>query len=149
MSTPSRPTSEPQDPLSAQLDPRTALIDRILWGLAGLSAALTAWFSLVGVPPGTSSISRVDKIQHFVAYLVTSALLFLAGVWRPGRGEGSLARYGAFLVVVLVLAAGVIELLQAVTGRDADPLDWIAGSVGIATAILLVAWWRRREDLTA
>jgi VanZ family protein len=123
--------------------PTSRLIDAILWSLSAVSATLTVWLSLLSVPPGTPAFAQADKVQHFVAYLVTSGLLYLAAVWRPGRGDGVFGGAGPILGVAFVAAAGAIELLQAVVGREAEVLDWVAGSVGAAMAYLVLSRLRR------
>lgn len=125
------------------------MTDRVLWGLAALSAGTTMWLSLWGVPPDPTSISNIDKVEHLAAYFVTSGLLFLAAVWRPGRGDGPWARYALALAVALVVAAGTIEALQAAVGRDPDVLDWLAGSAGIAAAFVVGSSFRGRAERAA
>jgi len=119
-------------------------VDVVLWALACASAGLTAWFSLWNVPPTSTAFPHVDKVQHLVAYVVTSSLIFLAAVWRPGRGPGPFARWPAAVALLLVAGAGVVELLQAALEREAELWDWLAGTLGVALALAGTMWLRRR-----
>jgi VanZ family protein len=109
---------------------------------------LTAWFSLVSVPPGASLFPHVDKLQHFLSYLVTSSLICLAGVWRPGRGSGLFGtqRRRLALASALIAGAGVIELVQLGVGREAEFADWAAGGAGIVLAFAGAERLRRRAS---
>ena len=124
------------------------MIDGVLWAAAVVCALLTLWWSLVSLPPERRLFNGVDKLQHGLAYFVTSSLLLLAAVWRPGRGDGPFARWGIWVVVALIAAGAGIEVLQSFVGRDADLGDWVAEIVAVAlswaTIEALRAWSRRR-----
>jgi VanZ family protein len=119
--------------------------DVVLWAAAILCGLLTLWWSLVSSPPERDLFKGVDKLQHGLAYFVTSLLLLLAAVWRPGRGDGPFARWRAWVVGALIVAGAGIEVLQSFIGRDADLGDWIAEivAVGLAWGVVLV-WSRLR-----
>jgi VanZ family protein len=127
---------------------REALIDVALWTAALVCVCLTLWWSLVSLPPDRRLFPGIDKLQHGLAYFVTSLLLLLAGVWRPGRGDGPFARWGAWVPIVLIVAGGAIEVLQSFIGRDAELGDWVAEIVAVAlawgTVAALRAWSGRR-----
>jgi VanZ family protein len=126
------------------------LIDVVLWAAALVCAGLTLWWSLVSLPPERRLFEGVDKLQHGLAYLVTSLLLFLAAVWRPGRGDGPFARWGVWVVAALIAAGAGIEVLQSFIGRDAELGDWVAEIVAVGLSwgavAALRAWSRRRAD---
>jgi len=103
----------------------------------------TLWWSLVSLPSERHLFRYFDKLEHGLAYFVTSLLLLLVAVWRPGRGDGQFARWGAWVPVALIAVGGAIELLQSHLGRDAQMGDWIAEIVAVALAWGTVAVLRR------
>ena len=100
-------------------------------------ALLVYWIVLLvlihmPIPRTTEPNNGSDKIVHFVlygwlAFLLTASLDRLAaGGWKLRVG----------LVLALVSAQGLIdELTQPLTGRDCDPWDWLADSVGALAAL--------------
>ena len=122
---------------------RADRIDRVLWAAACLCVALTLWLSLVEVPPGTSAFGGADKVEHAFAYFVTSLLILLAAVWRPGRGDGVLAPWRWWVLVAMVLAGGAVEIMQSFVGREAELADWVAEIVAVVLAAGVLALWRR------
>lgn len=65
-------------------------------------------------------------------------LLVLAADRRPGRVPGTFPGSAVWLAVLAVAAGGALELLQHLTGRDTELLDWVADAAG--AAIGLWAW---------
>lgn len=103
----------------------------LLW-LARLAAALatfaTLWLAFE--PPGDGpGLFPWDKAGHFLSFYVLTILYLLAAPRAP--------RWG--IVAGLVLAGGLIEIVQGQVGREADWLDWLADIAGITSAIL-PAW---------
>ena len=122
-------------------------IDVGLWTLSASSVALTLWLSLDPVPAGAGMrLPGADKAFHGVAYFVTTLLLLYAGVWRPGRGPGPLARYALTLIAVIVGAGLLIELLQEMLTdkRELEFADWLADAAGALAAVIVHALVRRR-----
>ena len=117
----------------------------LLWGLAASSGVLTLWLSLGPVPPGTGAFPGADKVLHGMAYLVTTLLLLFAGVWRPGRGPGPLARFAPALIVVILVSGLLVELLQTIltARRQAEFADWVADAAGTLAAAIIHALVRR------
>jgi VanZ family protein len=92
--------------------------------------------------PATSvehDVLGVDKVAHFIAF---GLVLWSFGVLFPRRTRVQLA-------VAAVLFGGLTEVLQGIVGRDADIFDLLADTIGIATALLLWAWWRGFRPRTA
>jgi VanZ family protein len=112
----------------------TARIDVTLWVAAGVCVATTLWLSLVTVPPGHKVFHDADKVEHAVAYLVTTLLVLFAAVWRPGGGAGPLARWWWAVLLAMVAAGGLVEIVQSYVGRDAELADWIAEIVAVSLA---------------
>ena len=135
--------------MATVLDVRTreGRIDALLWAATALCAVLTLLLSLATVPPGTTAFPNADKVAHFVAYLVTAALLFLAAVWRPVRGDGAFAGWGWWLPIAVVAVGGVIELIQAQIGREAEVADWLVEVAAVAIAYGAIVAWRRRSEV--
>ncbi len=139
----------------------------VLWAAAFVSVIFTLWWSLVQLPPARSVFRALwwsivslpserhlfrffDKLEHGLAYYVTSLLLVLVAVWRPGRGDGPFARWGVWVLVAMIAAGAGIEVLQSFLGRDAQMGDWIAEIIAVAlawgTVAALRVWSRRREQ---
>jgi VanZ family protein len=124
-----------------------SLPDLLLWVLTALSAALTLVFSIGSVPPGANGFPHVDKVWHGLAYFTTSLLFLLAAVWRPGRGAGPLPQAAILFALLGITTGGVVEIAQGFTGtRDPELLDWVADSVGIIAALVVVVALRARSD---
>jgi VanZ family protein len=129
--------------VSSALRSRESRIDAVLWAAAFVCVFLTLWWSLVSAPPERHLFRDIDKVQHGLAYFVTSLLLLLAGVWRPGRGDGPFARWGVWVPAVLIAAGAGIEILQSFIGRDAELGDWLVEILAVALAWVLVRAWSR------
>ena len=119
-------------------------IDVVLWGAAILCGAVTLWLSLVSVPPGTTAFGGADKVEHAAAYLVTTLLVLLAAVWRPGRGDGPFARWWWAVLAAMVLAGGAVEIVQSFVGREAELADWVAEIIAVTLAWGVLVVWRGR-----
>ena len=115
----------------------------MLWAAAFVCVFLTLWWSLVSLPPERHLFRDIDKVQHGLAYFVTSLLLLLAAVWRPGRGDGPFARLGVWVPAALIAAGAGIEILQSFIGRDAELGDWLVEIFAVALAWGLVRAWSR------
>jgi VanZ family protein len=85
----------------------------------------------MGPVPGTAG-GRLDKVGHFVAYVVLAA--WFAGLYPR-------TRYG-LIAIGLALLGLAIELLQESMGlgRDGDPLDMVANLAGIGVGLALGLW---------
>jgi len=124
----------------------TSRIDLTLWVAAAVCVAVTLWLSLVTVPPGNKAFHDADKLEHALAYLVTTLLVLFAAVWRPGGGEGPLARWWWAVLGVMVVAGGLVEIVQASIGRDAELGDWIAEIAAVAVAWGIFVVVRRSSE---
>ncbi|RZJ47503.1 MAG: hypothetical protein EON87_00710 [Brevundimonas sp.] len=85
--------------------------------------------------PSTSLEQNVigfDKVAHFTAF---GGVLWAFGVLFPRRTRVQLA-------IAAVAFGALTEVLQGMVGRDADLLDLLADTLGIATALLVWSWWR-------
>jgi choline-glycine betaine transporter len=128
---------------------RSRQIDAVLWVATVACIGTTLYLSLAAVPPGTHLFHGVDKVQHAVAYFVTSFLFLLAAVWRPGRGPGPLAHLEGWVTVGMIAMGGLIELVQARFGRDAELGDWLAEVGAVLLAWLVIRMLRRRAAVEA
>jgi VanZ family protein len=126
---------------------RERAVDLMLWLLAASCAATTLWFSFVAVPPGATLFAGADKLGHAIAYFVTTMSFLFAAVWRPGRGEGRLAREGVWFPVAAVAAGAMIEVIQGLTpARAPEVADVAAEIVGAASAVALQGFVRARSE---
>jgi hypothetical protein len=130
---------------------RSRSIDAALWVATSLSAGLTLYLSLGPVPPGAGAFPNSDKVWHGLFYAVTTFLFLLAAVWRPGRGTGPFPRAGLVGVAVILVAGGVVELLQGVMTEYRKPelMDWIAELIGVTLALGSLAVLRRVTEAPA
>jgi hypothetical protein len=120
-------------------------IDIALWLSAFVCGIVTLWLSLWAVPPGTTAFAGADKVEHAIAYFVTALLLLLAAVWRPGRGDGPLARWWWGVLASLVVVGGLVELIQTQIGREGEWKDWFAEIVAVALAWAVIAIAKARD----
>jgi len=125
------------------------MVDAIVWILAFSAAALTLGLSFGPRPPGTSAFPEADKVWHFLAYFVTTSLLLLAAVWRPGRGPGPFARHEWLLAPAVLLTGALIEVGQEsfTSTRRGEVTDWLAEVLGVLFALALNWLLRRRAVL--
>ena len=120
-------------------------IDTALWAFAFMCAAMTVYFSLGPVPPGTEAFRFADKVWHFLAYAASVAGFLFAAVWRPGRGPGRFPWATSVIVFGSVALGGAIELLQGhFFGRTMDPMDALADLMGSLAAFV---FWRLTMEL--
>ena len=136
-------------PREAPIDPagRSRRIDATLWLVAGAAVWLTVWLSLLSEPPSPSGIPGADKVEHALAYLVTTFAVLLAAVWRPGRGPGRLPRARWWIAGAALAAGALIEVLQSAltTNRQGDVRDWLAEVLGVGLALLALRALERRS----
>ncbi|MBI9106135.1 MAG: VanZ family protein [Spirochaetales bacterium] len=106
--------------------------------IIGLAAVF--YLSLVPEPPQIPvKISGIDKLEHFVAYLVLSFLLmnYLNGT-RMRRVVALAAGISALAVI-----GALIEVLQSYTGRTPEAADFLADLAGAACGSFLSLFLKR------
>ena len=92
--------------------------------------ALIAWGELTPHPPTLDGPLGWDKAEHFIAYFGLASMTTMIFGLRP--------RLVAAIAGVILLS-GALELLQALTGRDAELLDFVANSLGALSGTLAAA----------
>ena len=92
--------------------------------------ALIAWGELTPHPPTLDGPLGWDKAEHFIAYFGPASMTTMILGLRP--------RLVAAIAGVILLS-GALELLQALTGRDAELLDFVANSLGALSGTLVAA----------
>ena len=92
--------------------------------------ALIAWGELTPHPPTLDGPLGWDKAEHFIAYFGLASMTTMILGLRP--------RLVAAIAGVILLS-GALELLQALTGRDAELLDFVANSLGALSGTLAAA----------
>ena len=96
--------------------------------------------SMVGPFQNVEAAANVwDKALHFVAFGLI--------LWSIGVLFRRLPRTLAALSALAL--GGAVELIQGMVGRDASWGDLLADGLGILTALLMWAVWRRFEPRTA
>ncbi len=126
---------------------RERLLDLVLWTVATVSLALTSVLSFFAEPPGSGFGHGIDKVEHALAYFMTTLAVLLAGVWRPGRGLGRFPGARWWIAGAALAAGALIEVLQSAltTNRQGDVRDWLAELVGVGLALLALRLLERRE----
>ncbi len=93
---------------------------------------LVVWGELTPNPPDLTTGFGWDKLQHFTAYfgLASMVTMILGPKPRPS------------IILDIILLSGLLELLQRLTGRDADVLDLVANSMGAISGftVALLVW---------
>jgi VanZ family protein len=116
------------------------LIRRAGFWLLWPAIAVVAWGELTPNPPALAQ-DIWDKAEHFTAYFGLALLATLA--W-------GLRRSLVFVYLGVVALGGALEILQALTGRDASWLDETANALGalagLAVAAVYLAMPRRLVD---
>lgn len=81
-------------------------------------------------------IEGVDKVAHVILFGA------MAWAWRRAVGEGRQKQVA--VGVALVGLALAVELIQPLTGRSCEVLDWVAGTIGVivGTVLPMGGWWR-------
>jgi VanZ family protein len=92
--------------------------------------ALVVWGELTPSPPHLSGILDWDKLDHFTAYFGLAAMATMVTGLRPRL---------VWLIGGLILFGAALELAQALTGRDAEILDFVANSLGALSGTLAAA----------
>lgn len=112
-------------------------LSRILWAIT-----IAYWlfiFVMTHIPQ--QRIPRVpvtDKTAHLVAYFVLGCLLG-ASMWASNPSSRSISLW----VILIGMAYGAFdELTQPLMNRFCEWNDWLADSVGICAAVLMIGLFR-------
>jgi VanZ family protein len=124
---------------SIYLEIEGELSEKTIWAIAWTFCAADLILSLLPGGDPADPFKVRDKLIHVIVNAVLVMLFLLAAVWRPSRGYGRWPHSAATVLFAVLLFGVVIELLQAVVGRDATPLDVIANAIGGIGG--LGAWW--------
>ncbi|MBN2646378.1 MAG: VanZ family protein [Thiotrichales bacterium] len=101
---------------------------RHLWLAGGwLIAAAIFYLSVLTPYLPTVSLSHIDKLYHFSAYL--GFMLWLAQAYNP--------RQRGWILLLLIGFGILIELIQPRFGRAFEWMDMVANSSGALTGLLL------------
>jgi VanZ family protein len=121
------------------------IVDLLLWALTIACASTTLWFSFGAPPPGADLFSWADKAGHGIAYFATTLSFLFAAVWRPGRGDGGVARWGRWFPLAAIIGAILIEVAQGMTpNRTPELADLMAAAIGTTIAVGIHVLIRRR-----
>jgi VanZ family protein len=105
------------------------LAARLFWP----GVALIAWGELTPDPPAISQ-HIWDKAEHFIAYFGLAAMATLVI---------GLRRSLAWAILGVIALGGLLEILQALLGRDAEFGDFIANTIGALTGLAVAALFIR------
>jgi hypothetical protein len=87
--------------------------------------------------------------NHTIGYACVTIFWLLAGVWRPGRGEGRFPRAMLAIVVGFAILGALVEVIQNQVHRTSDPLDWLADLVVVVVALAAWTLLRQRAKTTS
>jgi len=110
-----------------------------LRGLLALAVVFAITMALLPHPPRIAG-GLSDKLQHMAAFATLAALAAVAypraPLWRIGER--------------LSFLGALVEVFQSIPAlhRDCEVLDWVADTVAVAVALLLVAAIRRARAAT-
>jgi VanZ family protein len=90
------------------------------------SVALIGWGELTPHPPQFGGPFGWDKVDHFTAYFGLASMATMVIGLRPRL---------AWAILGIILFGGALEILQGLTGRDPDILDFVANSIGAFTGL--------------
>ena|SRR5437773_2459363 len=108
-------------------------MDALLWAVAVTTLVAILVLSLNTEPPLPPFV-LADKAGHFAAYGVFTGTVLLAAVWRPWRGPGPFPSSARAIALTVISLGGLLELAQALVGRDASAWDAVADALGVAAA---------------
>jgi len=111
--------------------------------VAALALVLNIGFFLPSLPEGTPGVGipGMDKLWHLLVMALT--------VWAIGRLLAPRRRFPiGWVAIAVVLEAALVEILQGalMPGRSADPLDLLAGVVGVGVGVAAWSLERRRAQ---
>ena len=82
---------------------------------------------------GPETVSHMDKVLHFSAYLLVTTCLLAS--WELATGILQPAHY--FAVWLAVILYGLFdELTQIPFGRQCDGYDWLADVIGVVAGLI-------------
>ena len=113
---------------------RRRVVDASLWLLAGMLLTAIIVLSL-GPAEAPDSFPYEDKIFHAAAYAALTFVVLLAGVWRPGRGNGRWPAATGWMLLGVVVFGIALEVIQAFVSRDVSAFDGLADAVGATLAL--------------
>ena len=94
------------------------------------AVALIAWGELTPNPPDLGPEFGWDKLEHFTAYFGLASMATMVLGPKPR------------IILDIILLGGLLELLQSLTGRDAEIMDFAANSLGAVSgfAVAYLIW---------
>lgn len=126
----------------------TRAIDAALWALAGVLLVSVVVLSLIPRLP-VGGPGPIDLLLHAAAYAPTTLSLLLAGVWRPGRGEGPFPKLTVSFIAGILALGMILELVQAfgLAGvREGEIADALANGIGVGAGAGVWALARARTE---
>lgn len=96
-------------------------------------------FILTSLPSDSlPHVALVDKVKHFIAYLVLSILLTLS-LRAQSRFKRLKTGFIKYAFVITILYSTFDEIHQIfIPGRDAEIWDWVANLLGIILGIFVI-----------
>ena len=127
---------------------RTRAIDAALWALSGILLVSVVVLSLIPRLP-VGGPGPIDLLLHAAAYAPTTLSLLLAGVWRPGRGEGPFPKLTVTFIAGILALGVIIEVVQAfgLAGvRKGEIADALANGIGVGAGAGVWMLLRARRE---
>ena len=108
-------------------------------------------FTLTTLPAqSVPSVGVSDKIEHLLAYLVLSILLYLTLLFQ--KKSALLKNYAMLFTLLIVFAYGVLDEVHQlmIPGRSCELLDFLAdvlgGIIGIIIIKILIHFYKFQES---
>jgi VanZ family protein len=111
------------------------------------------WIALlIGTSLPTVSVPSVafgDKIAHFAAYLILSALLSLSLLFQ-NKNDMLKSKHTIWAFIIVSFYGGLDEIHQGfIPGRSQDIFDWLADSIGALAGVLFLLYLLKRNGYIA
>lgn len=100
--------------------------------------AFATHYPRVSIP---TNVSHRDKVIHLTAF---GLLAYLSWKFAETRQRPLAPHFVWTAAAVLLAYAGLDEYTQQFVGRDTDPLDFLANTIGITVVLAVLEVLRRR-----
>ncbi len=119
----------------------------ILWIAAAGVLLLLAMVSFAQLPGSTMVWRELQNAMHIPFFTVITLLVYIVVRAATDRLRTGLMRQLVLTAVLVIVFAGLTELMQILTGRNPSMLDWLRDSAGVLVALALIALFDPRSRM--